>query len=198
MSDNACGTESIPSREDPFILRAHHARQLFQLLALGWDLEVVEESSETFALQHLPKSYYLDTYGPSPATAKAFRDNAEAYHQEFLDLPPDAIVKIATNQKDKICDGCAIGSHCDESGGDKAWLKAVVTTAELLGLDHTLEAAEETIIEGNGITKKVSAVYLPADVARTIFADIEYRSRTAPRLLRFILRSADNRSVQRA
>lgn len=186
---------AIPATEEPFVLRAHHAREIFLVLALGQELGATIDDDELYARQHLPTAYYRDSFGDSKEKAEGFKAHVRNFFQAFLDLPPEANVKIVANQKDPICAGCAIGKHCDEwTKGDESWLRAVKTTAGVLGLSQTVEEGEDMVLRNDGSSRAAPTLTLPASTARAVYADIDFRSRTYPRFVQFLIRRYDKNS----
>jgi hypothetical protein len=170
------GGES-PEREASFVILGHHTLQLFNILAMGMSIGEVMQVADRIS-KNGPRSYRRDVYGNSEEEAVAFVDGTSAFYQLFLELPNDATVKIVANQKDSVCNSCAIGDHCSKwSSGDYKWMEAIKRSAGNLGLADTIIETQDKVLRKDKETA-VPSLELPASTARAVFSDPEYHSLT--------------------
>jgi hypothetical protein len=125
-------------------VRGHH----FPVMGSIFRGEVTPaESSERFrqgafrrTINRRTINYRKDVFGTTPEQAEAFQAAETAFLTELTQLPPDAPVQL-TNGKDRICESCAIGTHCNAfyGGRDEAgYLKAFSEQAHKLGFGNDI------------------------------------------------------------
>ncbi|HZQ29471.1 MAG TPA: hypothetical protein VFA93_00095 [Patescibacteria group bacterium] len=109
----------------PFTIRAHHLYSYAELLRhpnprdqakeaiiaiLENGLKVPGPASDDFD-EWAGVKYVEDVLGTTPQQTVAFEDVQVKAFEGFLNLPDNFSVEI-TREKDIICNGCAVGNHC--------------------------------------------------------------------------------------
>lgn len=182
--------------DDPFVVRAHHAQQLYMMLGIGLNPDEVTNEVERISSNTMDKKYYRDVYGAEPEQSASVKRSHSRFFNDFLTLPDDATVRFVAGQKDAICDTCVIGKHCEATSpiGDAGFLKTIGRLAQEQGMEDVL-VESEIIIAG---WKKPSPVLeLPAWAARKILSDIDFHAQNRPRFTRPLARLLVRKAVAR-
>jgi len=162
----------------PFVIRAHHLATIEGLLKSGKSVDDFtgtycrtlergrerDRASLISLLRWGHRSYVKDVLGSMVEQADKFRRYEKEFYEEFLQLPLDYPVKIAEGQKDKICQGCAIGKHCSGRPSiiwdreDKMYIRAFRKGAKKLNLEDDLTVVDEIATYPNAKPKKVKSI----------------------------------------
>lgn len=170
--------------DQAFIVRGHHTTRIFNILAMGMTVEDVLEMT----VSHSGKEgspYYKDVYGSGAAdfdrTAFAFK----GFFRDFLELPDDARVRIASGERDGICNSCVVGAHCTlVPAAEVPFVRAVGKMARELGAEDDIVESEVTITSKRGRKKRAPAIEISAGTARAILSDVNFHAETLPRVIR--------------
>lgn len=181
----------------PFIIRAHHRKVLninFNAiiksglsandLVIRYSVNLEKERASGHISEH--RQWYInDVLGSTQEQADKFRRYETEFLEEFLQLPPDYPVKIVEDQKDKICQGCAIGEHCSNKGkkpllnpgeysGDEADIEVFRNDARELNLEDDLKVVDEIATYSNAKPRKVKSILTTAGTVKKVLLSVIY------------------------
>jgi len=162
----------------PFVIRAHHILNIKYFLRR--EKSAIDRTREYYvgAVEQrafgLSKSYYDDVLGSTQEQADKYIKYKKEFYEEFLQLPPDYPVKIAEGQKDKICNGCAIGKHCmrEKNPSDRQYIRFFRKATKRLGLDDNIAVIEETIIGNNAKPRKATSILTTAGTVKKVISSM--------------------------
>ena len=183
-------------REDrqPFVIRAHH---IFSLLPLSDSSpNTPEEITNRFierterkrrASEKLGKEvsyawYGNDVLGSTQEETDKYSTFSTEFFREFLQLADDDPVKIVIDQKDKMCQGCAIGQHCRQNvrtlfnqSNDDVTLGNFIKVARLYFGKEDFSVVSETATYSNSKPRRVKSVITTARVVRKVVSRFHLR-----------------------
>jgi hypothetical protein len=179
------GSETLASLE-PFVIRAHHTELLLSVIggrAPNLQAERVRRASRDNRYDRwLPHGYYADVYGLDRATGEAVTKGDEQFFADFMALPEDAPVKLVVDQKDGICQTCAVGDHCtlkegrfnSANTGDTSYLRAFEKGARLLGRGNEVTKVWDTAEYSNGKPRRVPGLLTNVDCLKQVITNYRY------------------------
>ncbi|MBI4096131.1 MAG: hypothetical protein HY425_00250 [Candidatus Levybacteria bacterium] len=112
-----------PGNSKPFVIRGHHLRSYFGLIERGFSPShlaeinaITAEMSEWRISPHLNLTYKDDVLGllPKKEAIEKFKEKQKKLYDLFLRLSNAYPAEIVEGKTDKICEGCAIGKHCQQ------------------------------------------------------------------------------------
>lgn len=168
-----------------FIIRAHH---LFYAIkpTLKSGLPVsdlvnrycgdLEKERASGHMSEKRQWYINDVLGSTQEQADKFRRYYTEFLEEFLQLPPDYPVKIVEDQKDKYCEGCAIGEYCSKRpilswlgiSADQIEIRDFKNTAKKLNLEDDLTVVEEIATYSNARPRTVKSIITTAGTVKKV------------------------------
>jgi len=177
-----------------YVIRAHHLDIVRSYLnvTLKNGLSVshlvnrhVENLEKERASGHISEHrqwYVNDILGSTQEQADRYRRYETEFLEEFLILPDDYPVKIVEDQKDKICQGCAIGEHCSkkallnpgEYSGDEVYIKVFREDAKEINLEDDLKAVDEIATYSNAKPRKVESILTTAGTVKKVLLSVIY------------------------
>lgn len=173
----------------PFLIRAHHIVNFYHLLNDGKSAsELAENNIESIKkegkrLEDKEKQLYVvDVLGDTAEQIDKFRRFQIEFFGEFLRLPPDYPVKIAEDQKDRICEGCAIGEHCTKRdknkmfsvSGDAICIFSFKELARKLNLEDDVKVISEIATYSDAKSRKVESILTTVQTFRRVMSDINF------------------------
>lgn len=181
-----------PESKSPHVteIRAHHLRFVRDLqqgqspaqIADGWEKKVKSLRYRRFIA---PPGYYEDTYGKTPKQKVAFRNGIFDLLTEIKDLEPDQPVKIILG-KDKICEGCAIGTHCNKEiykPNERGYMNVFRKVAQKRGWEEDLTVETDrngslsSITAPSSVVKETSTVFSFPRSALAEYKEVKYEQR---------------------
>lgn len=183
MTENPNRKEAGADR-DPFIIRGHHAKFIARMLKsastpemMGRHMRISAENATPLVGQRI--NYTEDVLGNTIEQANAYELAVTSFFRTFLELPPDHPVKLVADQKDGICEGCAVGKHCETLNvfgfADEGYINAFVRVASKMGLKEDIATVEETATYLNAEPNQVESVLTTAVTAQKVLADKRFR-----------------------
>jgi len=156
----------------PFTIRSHHLHIINHFLRSG-------KSAIDYTRAYYPRAVkqthdYDDFFGSTQEQADKFIRYFNEFLEEFLQLPSDYPVKIVDSQKDKLCNGCAIGKHCSERSmfswlgdEDEIAIRVFIKTAKKLSLEDTT-VVNEIATYSNAKPRSVKSILTTAGTVKKI------------------------------
>lgn len=177
--------------DNPFIVRGHHTKHLFNIIGMGLGIEEIIDRVDTVG-----DEYRRDVFGDTDESEAVTRTRIRNYFEDYLELDDESMVRVVDGQKDGICNACAIGKHCDDSGpsSDKIYIKTIKRMARDKGLSDQVTEGES---RQPGKRKPKKYIELPAGILNTIFNDIDFFSQTLPPIIRFGVTRRIDREIRR-
>ena len=165
-----------------FVIKAHHLDNLMKLLKGGKSVNDFEDTyfgslDKRRASGYIPEyrqPYFNDVLGSTQEQAEKYARYETEFYNEFLQLPSDYPVKIVEGQKDKICQGCAIGEHCSKRPTviydrvDKVYIRAFGKIAKKLNLEDDLTVVDEIVTYNNARPEKVKSILTTAGTVKEV------------------------------
>lgn len=178
----------------PFVIRAHHRKVLninFNAIIKSGlsanDLVIrysvnLEKERASGHISEYRQWYINDVLGSTQEQSDKFRRYETEFLEELLQLPPDYPVKIVEAQKDKICQGCAIGEHCSKNallnqGGlseDEFYIRDFIRDANELNLEDDLTVVDEIATYSNAKPRKVKSILTTAGTVKKVLLSVNY------------------------
>jgi len=160
------------SEVEPFIVRGHHAKNLWSILYRGKTVDgVIDDlSGEAGKANDDRTDYFIDIYGTTPETTQQFNTGYREYLQTFLELQDDTPVRFVEKQRDGICKACVIGAHCmrpnEYEAGDRWAIDAIRSVGKDLGLNELVD---------NGYSQSDTvSLEIPAWAAKQIIGNYDF------------------------
>jgi hypothetical protein len=166
--------------QEPFIVRAHHATRIYNILAMGDSIEEVLNFGELVDKAG-PAGYHQDVFGTTEQESAETNQKIQGFFEDFLNLPDDATVRFVDGQRDGICNACVIGAHCESTRSESRFIRALGAVARIQGIERHLEV-HETLVAGQKSPRK--GWDMPAWAARQVLSDPEFHPQTLPALFR--------------
>ncbi len=174
--NNPVGSDIHHDQIEPFVIRGHHATNYWRLLHKGYTPGFISgklvEAAKTYSTPEV-EDYFADVFGTTEDEITASVARHKAVFQRFLDLSAEAPVHFVVDQKDNICNSCAVGAHCllplegTGDGADERGIKAAVIVAKAIELDDTITPLDVNLPPEKG-------AQMPAWVAHDVLSTYEY------------------------
>ncbi|GEM_PF-7047854 len=104
--------------DQPLVIRGHHLKIYKQLLTFYRSLGCIEKAVDLsvdfmrISLSQQKPEYRTDLLGTYKKDEVNYYNNYSILLKRFLELQDNHPVDILSNNKDDICNTCAIGKHC--------------------------------------------------------------------------------------
>lgn len=166
------------SERVPFRIRAHHLQQYSALVHGATPEEVAKETlnsvKKTSLWSFWQKQTKLRDYRGLPGQGWSYKNRLTEVFKRFNDLPDDYPVDLAEEQRDHICDSCAIGKHCDtkrthiegDPFADSRFLDSYL--AEAHKRSYTIEVQTETATFSDAPPQEMRVLGTTAGAVRDI------------------------------
>lgn len=170
---------------EPFIIRAHRLTYaLDATLKSGLSVSdlvnihyrKLEQERVSRRISKHRQWWIKDVLGSTQEQADKFKRYVEEFLEEFLQLPADYPVKIVEDQKDKYCEGCAIGEHCSKRT-ILSWFGISVDQRDIgnfrnavkeLNLEHDLTVVDEIATYSNARPRTVKSILTTAGTVKKV------------------------------